>query len=216
MSIQKEYVASTGDEFSQEQLEARPEATASKVEEGWDAADKASAYPMDFKFIDGEIQIVKFLDPNGPFAVYKQHFLSQITVGKRSFVSLGANDPLCVKLGSKPEEKKAFTIANLSIPGAPQRQILTASPRLYKSLHAAHFSPSGPLTKGYWALSRTGKMQSTVYPCNPVKARDLTEDWGIQDVEAIEAAIAEMVPFDRSLIKEPTWEELEAIADSLL
>jgi hypothetical protein len=94
--------------------------------------------------------------------------------------------------------------------------MLIASPRLYKSLHAAHFSPAGPLTKNYWAISRTGKMQSTVYHINPVKPRDLAEDWGITDDEAIEKAIAEMVPFDRSIIKEPTWEELEAVAASLI
>jgi hypothetical protein len=59
-------------------------------------------------------------------------------------------------------------------------------------------------------------MQSTVYHINPVKPRDLAEDWGITDEEAIEKAIAEMVPFERSVIKEPTWEELEAVAASLL
>ncbi len=93
--------------------------------------------------------------------------------------------------------------------------MMIASPRLYKTLHAAHFSPAGPLTKNYWAISRTGKMQSTVYHLNPVKARDLLEDWGI-DVESQEAAIAALTPFDASAIKAPTWEELEAVADSLL
>jgi len=215
-----EYVVDN-DEFanSDEPITARPaQSTSTNVLSGWDAATVSSSgdYPKDFKFVDGEIQIVKFLDPNGPFAVYKQHYLDQIKTGKRSFVSLGSNDPLCVKLGSKPEEKKAFSIANLSAAGGPQRQVLTASPRLYKSLHAAHFSPQGPLTKNYWAISRTGKMQTTIYHINSVKARDLAEDWGITDVEAIEAAIANMVPFDRSFIKENTWEELDAIANSLL
>jgi hypothetical protein len=215
-----EYVVEN-DEFSNTAITERPaQSTSNNILSGWEAADKASApaggYPVEFKFNDGEFQVIKFLDQDGPFAIYKQHFLSQITSGKRSFVSLGANDPLCVKLGSKPEDKKAFTIANLSAPGGPQRQMLIASPRLYKSLHAAHFSPAGPLTKNYWAISRTGKMQSTVYHINPVKPRDLAEDWGITDEEAIEKAIAEMVPFERSVIKEPTWEELEAVAASLL
>lgn len=217
----EEYVVEN-DEFANldTPITDRPsQATSTVVESGWEAADRTikqvGDFPKDFKFVDGEFQIVKFLDPNGPFAIYKQHFLSQITTGKRSYVSLGANDPLCVKLGSKPEEKKAFSIANLSAAGGPQRQILTASPRLYKSLHAAHFSPQGPLTKNYWAISRTGKMQTTVYHINAVKARDLTEDWGIADIDAIEAEIANMLPYDRSIIKEPTWEELEAVAASL-
>jgi len=92
---------------------------------------------------------------------------------------------------------------------------LIASPRLYKSLHAAHFSPQGPLTKNYWAISRTGKMQTTVYHINSVKPRDLMEDWKINE-EEVEKLIADIKPFERSAIKEPTWEELEAVAASLL
>ena len=163
--------------------------------------------------MDGTIQIVKFIDEDGPFAVYRQHFLTQKTEGKRSYVSLGANDPLCTKLGSKPEEKRAFTIINLSAPGMP-RQMLIASTRLFKTLHAAHFSPQGPLNKSYWALSRTGKMQTTMYHVNPVKGRDLQEDWSINEEEA-NKAVASAVPFTRADIKEPTWEELEAVAASL-
>jgi hypothetical protein len=194
------------------------QSTSTFIQSGWDAAESTSIaagdFPKEFKFNDGEFQVIKFIDPNGPFAVYKQHFLSQITSGKRSFVSLGANDPLCVKLGSKPEDKKAFSIVNLSAAGGPQRQMLIASPRLYKSLHAAHFSPQGPLTKNYWAISRTGKMQTTVYHINAVKGRDLMEDYGINEEEA-EKALASIKPFERSAIKEPTWEELEAVAASL-
>lgn len=201
-------------------LDARPEqATSTAVQAGWEAADKLSVsagdYPVEFRFNEGEFTVIKFLDPNGPFASYKQHFLQQKTEGKRSYVSLGPNDPLCTKLGSKPEDKRAFTIANLSVPGGPQRQMIVASPRLYKTLHAAHFSPAGPLNKNYWAISRTGKMQQTVYHLTPIKPRDLQEDWGINPEET-EKAIAEMKPYERSVIKEHTWAELEEIANQLL
>ena len=117
--------------------------------------------------------------------------------------------------GSKPEEKRAFSVLNLSAPGGPVRQMLIASPRLYKSLHTAHFSPQGPLNKNYWALSRSGKMQQTTYNINPVKPRDLMEDWNI-DEAAAEAASAAAKPFTRADLKEPTWDELETIANSLL
>ena len=93
--------------------------------------------------------------------------------------------------------------------------MLIASPRLYKSLHTAHFSPQGPLNKNYWALSRSGKMQQTTYNINPVKPRDLMEDWNI-DEAAAEAASAAAKPFTRADLKEPTWDELETIANSLL
>jgi len=208
------------DEFNTSSLDARPaQATSTLVQSGWEAAEKLTApskeYPTEFKFdANGGYQIIKFLDQDGPFAVYKLHFLSQKTEGQRSYVSHGPNDPLCTKLGSKPEEKRAFSIVNLSHPEGPKRQMLIASPRLFKTLHAAHFSPQGPLTKNYWAVSRTGKMQTTTYHINPVKPRDLMEDWSI-DEAAAEAAVATFAPYTRADIKENTWEELEAVAASL-
>jgi len=217
-------ISSEQDEFAMTNMQAsineRPaQSSNTAVQSGWEAANKSLTpsgdFPVEFKFNEGEFQVVKFLDADGPFAIYKQHFLQQKTSGKRSYVSLGANDPLCTKLGSRPEDKRAFSIANLSAAGGPQRQMLIASPRLYKSLHAAHFSPQGPLTKNYWAISRTGKMQTTVYHINSVKPRDLMEDWGINDAD-VEKIIAEMKPFDKSAIKEPTWAELEEVANSLL
>jgi hypothetical protein len=207
------------DEFTMDAIAERPaQATSTAVSSGWAAAEQLTTssgdFPTEFKFVDGEHAVIKFIDQNGPFAIYKQHFLQQKTVGKRSYVSLGANDPLCTKLGSKPEDKRAFTIAVVT-PAGVQRQMLIASPRLYKTLHAAEFSPQGPLTKNYWGISRTGKMQQTVYNLNAIKARDLMEDWGI-NAEMAEAEVAKIQPYDRSVIKEHTWEELEEIANSLL
>lgn len=203
------------DDFSVQNASTIADRPSSAISEGW-SKPASGNYPVDFKFIDGQFQIVKFLDPEAtPFAAYKEHWLTQKTSGKRSYISLGANDPLCVKLGSKPREIRAFTIANLSAEGGPQRQVLKATPRLYKSLYAAHHNAQfGPLHRGYWALSRTGEMAAIAYQVNAVKERDLQEDWGI-DIAAFGPLIAEMKPYDRSIFKEPTWEELEAIADSL-
>jgi hypothetical protein len=188
------------------------------VGEGWDAGDSLSTpagdYPVEMK-LNEDFQVIKFLDPDGPFATYKQHFLSQKTVGRRSYIALGADDPLAIKLNSKPEDKRAFTVANLSAVGGAQRQMLIATPRLYKTLHAAHFSPQGPLNKVYWAISRTGKMQQTVYHLTPIKGRDLMEDWAIDEAEA-EAAIKDMTCYTRADIKTHSWEELDEIANSLL
>lgn len=205
------------DDFSVQNASTIADRPSSAISSGWDAPGAGGGnYPVDFKFIDSQFQIVKFLDPEAtPFAAYKEHWLTQKTSGKRSYISLGANDPLVTKLGSKPREIRAFTIANLSAEGGPQRQVLKATPRLYKSLYAAHHNAQfGPLHRGYWALSRTGEMAAIAYQVNSVKERDLQEDWGI-DIAAFGPLIAEMKPYDRSIFKEPTWEELEAIADAL-
>jgi hypothetical protein len=212
-----ENVISTEDDFSVQNAETIAGRPSGVISEGWDSATATASggYPVDFKFIDGQFQIVKFLDQNGPFAVYKEHWLTQKTSGKRSYISLGPTDPLCVKLESKPRDIRAFTVANLSAAGGPQRQVLKATPRLYKTLFAAHHNAQfGPLTRGYWALSRTGEMAAIAYQVNPIKDRDLQEDWGI-DIGAYAPVIAEMKPYDRSILKEPTWDELEAIANAL-
>jgi hypothetical protein len=211
---------SNEDDFS---LDARPEGASSAKESttavasGWAAADVQNApsgdFPVEFKHSE-EQQLIKFVDEGGPFATYSQHFLKQKTEGRRSYVCLGEGCPLCTKLQDKPERKTAFTIANV-VDGAAQRQMLIATPRLYKSLHAAEFSPQGPLVKNYWAISRTGKMQQTQYNLFAVKTRDLGEDWGL-DPDTIEAQVAEIKPFDRSAIKTHTYAELLEVAEALL
>lgn len=203
-------------------VDAAPEASksSSSVREGWGAADEQVAptgegFPTELKLND-QFQLIKFIDTNGPFAVYSQHFLQQKTEGKRSYVCLGGNCPLCVKLAHRPEKKTAFSVVKIA-DGMLQRQMLIATPRLYKTLHAAEFSPQGPLTKNFWAINRTGKMQQTVYNLMSVKARDLIEDWGDEvgamTIEDIDLALAEMKPFERTAIKDSTYAELLDLAE---
>ena len=201
-------------------IDARPvqtTSTSTAVQSGWDAAEKLvttqSEFPTEYKHSE-TFQLVRFIDQTGPFANYRQHFLKEKTEGRRSYVCIGDNCPLCLKLGDKPETKRAFTIVNLTAKPY-QRQMLIATPRLYKTLHAGEFSPQGPLTRNYWALSRTGVKQQTVYNLMSVKARDLAEDWGLNETE-VEAAIANFKPFERSEIREDSYAALLEIAESLL
>ncbi len=96
-----------------------------------------------------------------------------------------------------------------------QRQMLISGARLYQALHAAHYSPQGPLTKGYWAIVRIGKGPSTNYTVTPIKERDLEEDWKIDSAAAVSIVEASEV-YTRNLIKEHSYEELNEIAESLL
>lgn len=201
-------------------VEARPVQTsqATSVQSGWEAAEKlvtvSVEYPTEFKHSES-FQLIKFIDLAGPFANYRQHFLKEKTEGRRSYVwdGVGPNDPLETILNSKPEIKRAFSIVNLTAKPF-QRQMLIATPRLYKTLHAAEFSPQGPLTKNYWAISRTGVKQQTVYNLMAVKARDLEEDWGLS-AEEVDAAIATFKPFERSEIRTDSYATLLELANSL-
>ena len=203
--------------FSVEDRPTQSTSTDSAVKAGWDAAEQLTPqlkeFPTEYKHTE-QFQLIKFLDQTGPFANYRQHFLSQKTEGRRSYVCIGQNCPLCITLDNKPETKRAFSIVNLSAKPF-QRQMLIATPRLYKTLHAGEFSPQGPLTKNYWALNRTGQKQQTVYNLMAVKARDLQEDWGLNEAE-VEAAIASFTPFESSEIREDSYASLVEIAESLL
>ncbi len=202
-------------------IDARPSqatAASTSVQSGWEAAESLTVqtdFPTEVKFEDGKHQVFKFLDENGPFAIYKQHFLKQKTSGKRSYVCIGANCPLCIKLEDRPENKRAFTVVSLSSEQGMQRQMLISGARLYQALHAAHYSPQGPLTKGYWAIVRIGKGPSTNYTVTPIKERDLEEDWKIDSAAAVSIVEASEV-YTRNLIKEHSYEELNEIAESLL
>ena len=208
------YIEAADEDFD---VDARPaQSSSTSVGSGWDDAEKLSAptgdYPVEFKHSE-DFQIIKILDPDGPFASYKLHFLQQKTTGKRSYVCLQNNCPLCEILKHRPEVKRAFTVANLSAQPM-QRQLLIATPRLYKTMHAAHFSPQGPLNKNFWAISRTGVKQTTVYHFNAVKGRDLAEDWNLNE-DDVNKALADMVPYDKSVIRETPYQELLEIAEEL-
>ena len=202
-------------------IDDRPEqatASSTSVLSGWDAADTLTTstdFPTEVKFEDGKHLVFKFLDENGPFAIYKQHFLKQKTSGKRSYVCIGADCPLCIKLQDRPENKRAFTVVTLNGEQGMQRQMLISGARLYQALHAAHYSPQGPLTKGYWAIVRLGKGPQTAYTVTPIKERDLEEDWKI-DAEKAASAVASSDVYTRNLIKEHSLEELTEIAEALI
>jgi hypothetical protein len=225
---QPEFVAPSADAYISKTAETydvddRPQANATAlVGSGWDAAEAMSpqsseGFPSEYKHSE-QPQVVKFIDQNGPFATFKMHFISG-KPGKKSYICLnskGGNDcPLCSVLHNKAEDKRAFTVINYSAEGGAEKQILVATPRFYKSLHLAHFSPQGPLTKNYWAISRTGKMQTTVYHMQAIKSRDLQEDWNIDEAKA-EATASSATSFGATLYRENSYAELLEIAQEMM
>jgi hypothetical protein len=211
------YGVAVDEAFSVEDRPAQSTSTVSAVKAGWDAAEELTPqlkeFPTEYKHSE-QLQLIKFLDQSGPFANYRQHFLSNKLEGRRSYVCIGDNCPLCITLDNKPETKRGFSIVNLSAKPF-QRQMLIATPRLYKTLHAGEYSPQGPLTKNFWALNRTGQKQQTVYNLMSVKARDLQEDWGLNEAD-VETALAAFKPFESSEIRTDSYAALVEVAESLL
>lgn len=189
------------------------------VQAGWGAAQAAlkpkqaaGDYPTDFRFSE-QAALVRFLEDE-PFAVYDQHWIDR-TEGKRSFVCLGEDCPLCTIAGDKPRPKFAFNIIVLS-DGEPNVQIMTAPPSFARQLQAANDDPRrGPLTKFYWAIARTGSGNTTQYTLDRVRATDLAEEWEL-DADAIDAFAATSVSYDKSVVYVSPREELLKLARQLV
>jgi hypothetical protein len=205
--------------FYLEDAEDAPAKHGTSVQSGWAAAEgllkpkRANGnYPTEFRFSE-ELQLVRFLD-NEPYMVYQLHWIDR-SEGKKSFVCLGDECPLCTMLGDKPKPKFAFNILVLS-DEQPNVQILTATTPLARQLQAANSHPvRGPLSKYYWTLGRQGTGASTQYSLERVKAADLAEEWDL-DAENVEAIASSAVMYGQEAIYLTPRAELIQIARSLL
>jgi hypothetical protein len=189
------------------------------VQAGWDAADKylkpkkeSGDYATDFRFSE-QVQLVRFLD-NAPFMVYEQHWIDR-TEGKRSFVCIGDDCPLCTMVGDKPRGKFAFNVLVIS-DETPNVQILTAPPTLARQLRAANDDPRrGPLNKFYWSISRQGSGPQTTYTLDRVRATDLAEEWDL-DPEAINEIAANATRYGTEAIYVSPRNELIQVARAVV
>lgn len=188
------------------------------VQAGWAAADallkpkkESGEYASDFRFTE-QAQLIRFLEDE-PFSVYFQHWIDRD--GKKSFVCLGDDCPLCTIAGDKPRGKFAFNVLVLS-DEEPGAMILTAPPTLARQLKAANDDAKrGPLTKYYWAISRQGSGPQTTYTLDRVRGTDLAEEWEL-DQEDVEDLVANATKYDSSAVYVTPRAELLTIARSLV
>ena len=189
------------------------------IQSGWAAADallkparEKGDYPNDFRFSES-VQLVRFLE-NEPFSVYYQHWLDR-SEGKRSFVCLGDDCPLCDILGDKPRGKFAFNVLIVT-DETPSVQILTAPPMFARQLRAASDDTRrGPLNKYYWAISRQGTGPQTTYTLERVRATDLADEWEL-DAEKLDELAQNAVKYGAETVYVTPREELLQIARSLV
>lgn len=194
---------------------AKPKHGTSVLAGGWDAAERAlekkGDYATDFKFRETS-QLIKFVEDR-PFAVYEEFWVEK--EGKKSYVSLGDDDPLAVIAGQKPRSKFSFNVVVLT-DEEPNLQILTAGPALARQLKAANEDPRrGPLTRHYWAISRQGTGPQTSYTLERIRRDELAEDWSL-DADKVDAAVAKVTPYDSSEIRVLTYQEHLEVAQALV
>lgn len=206
------------DYLVEDSVEATPK-HGTTVQAGWGAVAAQAKpkrengdYPVDFKFTE-QSRLVRFLEDE-PFAVYKQHWVDR-SEGRRSFVCIGDECPLCRIAGDTPRSRAAFNVLVAS-DEEPTVQILTAAVTLAKQLQSAHEDPKrGPLTKYYWAIARQGTGRDTQYSLDRVRASELAEEWEL-DADAINAVADEVVLYDASSIYVSPNEEMIKVARQLV
>jgi hypothetical protein len=190
------------------------------IQAGWGAAQEllkpkkvSSKYATDFRVSETR-QLVRFLE-DAPIGSYQQHWLTGKTEGKRSYVCLGSDCPLCTIAGDKPRVRVMFNVLVLT-DEEPNVQVLHATQTLAKLIEEQHLDPvRGPLTKYYWSISRQGTGTTTQYQLERVKATDLADDWKL-DVADVEAAISQAVSYDSTVVYISPRDELLTIARALV
>lgn len=126
-------------------------------------------------------ELIKFLEDEPPIS-YRQHWIDNPPNGirKKSWTCLEVDCPLC-DIGDRPSVKTVFNVVHLNTGGRPENKVLTLGVKAVNQLLGfAEDSKTGPLTKLYYVVKKTGTKQQSAFNFQPVKARDLEEDWKME------------------------------------
>lgn len=193
----------------------------SSVRKGWKGYKETRAQSTDFAEelrVTDDPDLVKFLEDE-PFAVYRQHWIDHpVGTKKKSWTCLAKTKddkcPLC-DIGDRPRALSAFNVLHLNTGGDPENKILVLGNKAAGQVeNYANDDKTGPLTKMYYAISRSGKGQSSAWNFQRVKDRDLEEDWGIEPLTKAEIREALEQVYDESTIYIPSYRDMKMQADA--
>lgn len=185
------------------------------IKRGWGAADQIknsnSAYAQNLRVGENPI-IIKFLEDE-PYASYRQHWVER--QGQKSFTCIADLDergcPLC-EVGNRPSTRFSFNVA-LYEDGEWVVKSYDVGPRVIDQLKNFHTDPrQGPLTKNYWAVSRTGKGTTSATNHQMVKERDLADEWRAEPLADSDLKILIKNSYGPDIIQIPKRKDLSAIA----
>lgn len=188
---------------------------------GWGASqetiDSTSSYAQPFK-PETNSQIIKILEER-PYVSFRRHWIDRVGMGKRAYtclMSVGKSCPLC-DIGDKPGAVTSFNIAVIADDGEAMVKSWDCGVKITKTLQGYAQDPKiGPLNRRplYFAVSKSAgdKKQQVQTNVNPVRERDLVEDWHTPPLsdEALEKLIARA--YKPEIVELPTTKELEEIA----
>jgi len=198
-----------------EEAEERPAAASRVIRRGWGAADSVknadSPYAQRLRVMEDPI-IIKFLEDE-PYASYRQHWVERS--GQKSFTCIADIDPkgcpLC-DAGSRPSTRFAFNVVLLSSDSEPSIKSYEVGPRVIDQLKNFHNDPrQGPLSKHFWAVSRSGKGATSATNHQLVKERDL-EEWNIEPLTPEDIRSFKGKAYTPDIIQIPARKDLQQIA----
>lgn len=201
---------------TEQDIPAPKEETRKLLRGGWQQVDALkssdSNYAQRLK-VSEEVQVIKFLDDE-PFAAWHQHWVER--EGQKSFICLRDIEergcPIC-ETGNRPSQRIAFNVALLATGAKPLVRSFEVGPRVVDQLRNLNKAPqTGPLTKHYWAVSRTGKGATTAYSLQVIRERDLAEEWNLEAITEEQMPGLRESCYDSSIMKVPTYTDLLAIA----
>ena len=202
-----------------DERDARPNSggNARQIKRGWGAADKVknadSQFAQRLKISEDPV-IIKFLEDE-PYASFRFHWIER--PGQKSFTCIADLDnrgcPLC-NSGSRPSTRFAFNVVLLEPDTEPMIKSYEVGPRGIDQLKNFHTNPTqGPLSKHYWAVSRTGKGTTSSTAHQLVKDRDLIDDWyGISPIPEGNLRDLRSMSYTADIIQIPDWKDLQKIA----
>lgn len=189
-----------------------------------------SNFADEFKPTANSPVLIKILDAE-PFDVYNQHWVEEgDAAGKtrHSFVCLddeyfgdAQEDgcPLC-DVGESASTYSLFNILDLTNPRKPEVKVWKTSPAVTDRLErASRDDKTSPLNREdvYFEVEMVKKSKKTEWVIQPVKARDLEEDFDVEPFSDDELADFEENLFDdrKSITKVDDYDTLMDLADSL-
>jgi hypothetical protein len=161
--------------------------TEAEVQGGWlDAQAKmeaTSSYAQSLK-LEEKVQVIKFLEDT-PYANFLRHWVERTTKDGKTLRAYGCPKtikkpcPLC-EVGDRAQAVAAFNIAIVDNNGDVLHKSWDVGPRLFAVLRGYANDPKvGPLTKGFFIASKTGKRGTVQHNVAPVSRTALEEDYDI-------------------------------------
>lgn len=191
---------------------------------GAEETRKSGGPGLDRIQLGSEPELIKVLGnyPDEPFVSLRQHWVTVPGAqGNRPFTCPGKKEcPLC-NMGDMSNAAYVFNVLHLSGSAKPENKVLQISTKPYEAWKKlATDKTTGKILFGrnYWAVSKSGKKQTTQTNFLPVKVRDLEEEWpelfehfDLEDLPDI-VARAKKGRFDYTVIEHQTIKKLKEVA----